>query len=1500
MVVLFALLHSNKAQNIIADEAAKSLSKKLDTEVSIGNVRYKPFNTFQFEDLFVQDLNKDTLLYVHKTYADFDFWNFFKGKFVFNQIELDGLEGNLIVDSVGVSNLDFVLEAFRKPKKEQKGKESSPVEFNFKDIKITNSSFKLYNLQHPDMANNERFNGSRLAFKDINAKIAVDLLKGDSLAATIHSLSAKERSGLTLENLKTKIYGYRTGFRFPNLSIKLPNSQLEMDSVKMEYDSISGLKDILNSVRWNAVIKPSKIALNDLSPFVPNFSNLKDPVSLQGRLNGRISSFRLKDLEVKYRNSINLKANIDLNGIPNINETFIYADVKDFRANKGETQDFISKITQKPFILPKELTRLGTIKYNGNITGFFSNLVAFGNITTDVGTLKTDILLQFENNMRDVRYNGTAESKSFQLGTLLANKALGKTAFKINTKGSKLHNRSLQGTVKGTVPEIFLNKYIYRNINLDGNYDGTGFDGHLAVNDKNLAADFNGVVDMTKKLPVFDFDLLVNHANLNALKLTDKYEGSSLAFYGNTSMVGNSLDNLNGFLLFDSIYFANAGKELAMQQLLFESQVKDGNSRFTITSDLVNGYFDGNFKYSSIPDIVASVMQPYLPALTGQNGLKKRTYKNRGSHIDIDLVLKDTKLISDVLELPFTLDGVTTISGFVDDENQDLSLDVATPFLSFGKRTIQNVALNFDNEGKRLKLDASGNYTQKETYLDFNLKANALNDSLYTQLEWHNQDSVVNAGELQFNTLFAKENNRTSALMTFLPTQVVVFDSIWNVHSSQIAFNPDTTFDVRNFRLQNKDQYIVIDGLVSKKETDQVQVEMNDIDLGFIMDLVNLKPISIKGRTTGIASLYGILKQPAFEANLQVKNTLLNDASIGDAYIYSGWDNRDNELLVSGTFIEGNDTVALANGLYSASNDSIDFMFDTHRLNLGFLQRYIKNIVQDVDAKGTGLVRMYGNTKNIGFEGNVLTEDASLNIGFLNTTYSFRDSIYLTRETIEFKDIKIYDKEQNQGNLNGLITHDGSFKNMDFDIKINIRNMLALDTKPADSDFFYGKAYATGNVHIFGGDGATSIDVNAVTQPRTKMNISVGGTAVANENDFITFVNRQDTAQIVPEKPVFKSSNLALTLLLDVTQNADIQLIINPASGDMISANGSGNLRLEHNSNNGLRLYGGYTIEKGNFLFTLQNLIRKQFRIDEGSSITWSGNPGRAQLDIRAIHSLTASLYDLMSSDILASTDRTSVPVEAILYLTDELTQPTIRFDVNLPSSDETLKMQVRNLMNTEEMMNRQMVYLLLFGKFYTPDYNRTDGNFASNFGSALSSLLSSTGIGQLNSWLSQFSSNVSLGFNWRNTGYGSSLSNEYEVPVMFQPNNRFIINGNFGYRDDNFSKNKIIGDLDLEYILTENSKWRLKAYNHTVDRYSLRAAPFIQGVGIMYKENFNKWSDLWKNHMKDSQKKKPEKDSTSVETSKIDELMNDSLISTQIIHENKEDTLLVGNVFAD
>lgn len=1477
--VLFILLRNNKVQNYIAREVTSSVSEKLKTKVSVGNVDYHFFNTFKFEDFYIEDQNKNTLLYVNKAYADFDFWKFFKGKFVFNEILLDGFQGNLITDSAGVNNLDFVIQAFKKP---QKDKKSSPIEFNLKDIRLTNSAFKLYNLQRSAKNEPNRFDGNRIDIRDINAKISVDYFKGDSLSAMINELSAKEKSGLTIEKLTISVQGYKSGFRFPALSLQLPNSKLELDSVRMDYDSISSLKSILNSVRWNAKIKPSNVVLKDLAAFVPNFSQMNDPVKIKGDLVGRISSFRVRDLEVQYRNSFLMKANVDLNGIPDIDETFIFADVKDFRVNRGEAQDFISKLTKRPFVLPKELGRLGTVKYSGNISGFFSNLVAYGNILTDVGSLKTDILLQMENNMRDLRYNGTVESSSFQLGRLLANNTLGKTAFKINTKGTKLHNRSLQGTITGDIPEIYLNKYNYQNISLDGNYDGTGFEGEVEINDPNLVADFNGVVDLTQKLPILNFDLFVENADINALKLTDSYEGSQLSFRGNTNMVGNSLDNLNGYLLLDSIRFMNKGNELAMNLLLFESEVGE-KTRFSITSDLINGHFDGKFKYSTIPQSVTSIVQNYLPSLSGTNVIKKGKIQNGDNFIDIDLTLNDTKLLSEVFELPIVLDGVTTIKGYLDESSDRMQIDTETPYLSLGKRQFKDIKLILDNENQQLNMAANGSLGLSGDVLDLNIKAAAANDSVYTQFAWHNNDSVVNAGELQAYTKIYKENELTSALVNFMPTQVILFDSVWDVRASHIEINPDSTFDVHKFQVQNKNQYVLIDGIVSKDQEDVLEVEMKDIDLGFILGLLPMNSISINGKASGIANVRSVLKQPIFESNLFVKDARLNDSPVGDAYIYSGWSQNDNELLASGTFLEGNDIVALANGAYSLEGDSINFVFDANRLNIAFLQRWLGGIVQNVNGRGTGSVRMFGPVKNIGFEGDVFAENTSLSIDFLNTTYTFSDYIHLTRKSIEMNNIKVFDVEGNSGTLNGLVTHDGSFKGFNYDIKINAKNMIALNTRSTDNDFFYGKAYGTGDVHIYGEEDVTFIDINAQSQPKTKFYVSVGGASVANENDFITFVNPNDsigTTKITNSRDE-NTNRINLSMNLDVTPDAEIQLILDPKAGDMISATGNGNLRLLMYGEDDFRMYGGYTIEKGNYIFTLENIIRKQFKIDEGSTIVWVGDPLRAQLDIRAIHTLTASLYDLMSEDILRTTDRTSVPVNAILHLTEDLTSPNIQFNVDLPSSDETLKMQVRNLINTEEMMNRQMVYLLLFGKFYTPEYNRNAGDLAGNTFSNVSSLASSAAFGQVNNYLSQLFSNLSLGVNVRSTGYGGDITSEYETAIMYTPNNRLIVNGNFGYRDDNFARNKIIGDLDVEYILTDNSKWRLKAFNHTVDRYSLRSAPFIQGVGIMYKEDFNSWGELWRRYMNAiSTKEKPDSVQSDTISTNGNSLQNDTILT--------------------
>jgi hypothetical protein len=321
--------------------------------------------------------------------------------------------------------------------------------------------------------------------------------------------------------------------------------------------------------------------------------------------------------------------------------------------------------------------------------------------------------------------------------------------------------------------------------------------------------------------------------------------------------------------------------------------------------------------------------------------------------------------------------------------------------------------------------------------------------------------------------------------------------------------------------------------------------------------------------------------------------------------------------------------------------------------------------------------------------------------------------------------------------------------------------------------------------------------------------------------------------------------NVKVNLQIEVTPDAQMEMIVDPKAGDMISGTGDGNLRLEFDSYSDIKLYGTYTIYKGFYLFTLQNLFRKEFKVDQGSTLAWTGNPRTAEVNIRALYPLTASLKDLIDPNQLGNM-RTSVPVNCVLKLTDNLLKPTIGFDIDLPQSDEGVKQLVRNTITTDEMMNRQILYLLLFNRFYTPDYMRTATTSNVGTNEALS-LATSTFSAQLNNWISQTfkSNNFSVGVDYRQTDVQSS---DYQAQILYQPNNRLIINGNVGYRNDilTTSTNRFISDVDFQYLLTESGKLRFKAYNHTVDRYQLRTAAQTQGVGFMYKEDFVSVKDLF------------------------------------------------------
>ena len=328
--------------------------------------------------------------------------------------------------------------------------------------------------------------------------------------------------------------------------------------------------------------------------------------------------------------------------------------------------------------------------------------------------------------------------------------------------------------------------------------------------------------------------------------------------------------------------------------------------------------------------------------------------------------------------------------------------------------------------------------------------------------------------------------------------------------------------------------------------------------------------------------------------------------------------------------------------------------------------------------------------------------------------------------------------------------------------------------------------------------------------------------------------------------------------MLDITPDAHLDMIIDSKAGDMLTGSGSGNLRVTYDINaDDMKIYGTVQIEEGKYLFTFQNVLRKEFHVKEGSSLAWTGDPLGANLNIDAYYQLTADLAEILDEAVLSNTSRTSVPVQCLLNLTGLLTQPNIKFNLNLPNSEEELNRALQNTVNTDELMNRQIIALLILGKFIPPENLQNSNVFTQN---ELYSVVSSTLSAQLNNWASQMFDNWGFGVNFRTTGEGDTRTNEYEFNFVYTPTNRIIINGNVGYRDDALSATPFIGDFDFEYKLNQSGKLRAKAYTHTNDYREFKKGLTTQGIGIVYSENFNNLKELWKSWQDNIKENKEER----------------------------------------
>lgn len=1473
LIAICISLQNKKIQTLIAQAATIELSEYIGSEVSIGSIEYQFFNHIVLTDVCIHDLNHHEMVGFKRLDAHFDFWRFFQKEFIVKRLELDSASIRLEYDTAGIANYAFLAPFFQSNSKELN------LLLCLDDIYLSDCRFRFSDKRFAH-ASISHFDPHNLDISHIDAHLSLHHFSKDSIHASIKHLSGMEQCGLSIENISTQLQANKSHATISHLALQMPHSQIQTDSIQLCY------KDIRSGDYSNVLIQmPLRqccIGLEDISMLHPSVQHLHGVVELQLNIDGYLSDLHIQKIALDYNHHSVLRGYVDFIGLPNLRTSKFYAGIQELSVSPNILQDFLSDLQGRPFSLPPQIDHLGKVKYKGHLSGVYDQLVANGSLQTQLGNLSIDMRLSAIKDFTFLRFNGSVGTNRFHIGRLLGDKSLGNISFRISGDVQQDDLHPLHGTIKGDVDLLEFNNYSYTAIHADGYFNPKSFNGKLTIDDPHLSTQFNGLIDRTQALPEYKFDFNLEKANLHALQFTEKYHDSHLQGKLSVNMKGNSLDDLNGYILLDSLLFQNGDKSFLLDNLNISSTTSPSSSQVLIQSDIIKAHFTGAYKYSTLPITLQRLIYEQLPSLFNveqKRQLRESTVQNT---IDFSVQINDTYDLTQALDLPIRLADVSMIKGSISDKDNTFDLRVGIPKIIVGKLHFNDISILFDNDQGHPAFAAylqQGKRKNKSTIFQANVDAKQ--DSITASINWFNHDSIVNKGDISSLIVLASENDFPTANIQIQPSSIILQDSLWHLSSGPIMWRQDTTLFIDNFILSNHSQHIYINGVMGRSLSDSVKVDLKQINLGYIIDMIpTLGDVSFGGEATGNAYLYSVLHKPMFEANVFLRDGNVNNAPIGDVNANAIWDKDNQEIALRGVAISAADTVALIDGYIAPARDSIELFFDANGVSLSFINRYMSEFAEDVSGWAYGDVRMYGtlNTPNdVHFEGQAFVDKGSMKIPMLGTYFHFSDSIYLTEKTVQLPNIPVTDVLGNRGLLDGEVTHDGAFKDLHYRIRISCENLLAMNTLISDNDFFFGNVYATGNVLITGDEKESQINVNARTCPKTEFNISLASASVASDNSFVTFVQHQkeeDKEEEEEDIVTTSTAHVKLRLNIEVTPEATLQVIIDPKTGDLLTARGQGNLVVEYDSNSeDVRMMGTYTIESGSYQFTLQNVFRKEFQIAQGSSLTWAGDPLNAQMNIKALYSLTASLRDLMNqSEIEATTKRSSVPVNCILYLTDDLMSPSIRFDIELPNSDEALKQQVRNIINTDEMMNRQILYLLIFNKFYTPEYLQTSTiNIGSN---EAYSLLSSTVTGQINNWISKLTDSFTFGFNVRAHGVGETATQEYETAILYQPNNRLIVNGNFGYRNDNLATNKFIGDVDVEYLLSQNGKFRVKAYTHTVDKYTLKTAQTMQGVGLIYKEEFNNAQELI-HSFKDlftSKKKKGDKKSNKKNKKKQDQ----------------------------
>ncbi len=1477
--LLFVLLSFGPVQQLIKDIASKELSKALGAEISIGRVVIHPFNRLNVENLSLVVAPTDTVATIKTVSAGFEMRHFLRtGELIIDYALVEGVEARIIRnDSASPLNIQPIIDHL---KSDDKDKEPSAFQLAVNTVVLRDASLRYDVLSAPHL-DSERFDKNHISISNLMVNAYIPSIANKRYAVDLNHLSFEESCGFKLKELSTKADFTSMGANISDFCIYFDNSKLELKPFSLDFDGFENIGYALkNNYIEFSTANTAKIHLPDFACFAPILKKIDDTFNLSFCLDASTDSISVNEFILSRNRPESMS--ISLRGCAtgfsslsdlrfNLNRATILADGWEI------CNSFGSFIPEKSKLILRQLPVIAiAAKGEGNLEDF--------NLSVNSGGSLGDV--NIDANIKKQAYysriSSNAVFKELDLGLISGNSKLGFASGEISTDAT-IMSKKIYGNVDLDISRLDYNKYSYSNIKANANVDKDGkAEAHINVNDPCATALLYAYFDTSNPNKTLSATAALANIDFHTLGLDKNHQGYRFGAKMIAELSGKDFETLGGYISITDInWLDQRRKGLRINRINLSANPDMRPAEIELSSDFADGSLKGVYNFKRLPDEIIQMASHYVPAL-----LDKYNTTENINHFNFDFTIKPCADLCSFFNLPVSIISPIEINGRADTPGLYTSINLSTQFLQYGQKYLEDIEIfgAMDSSTDKASLYFTATTPTKKGDMALVGLIGVKNNNINTQIDWSVKRKIPLNGTIDFSAEIHEANNTGKGLLPFPltvefnPGTINFGDAVWTINPSTIYFGEDN-ISVEHFSLVAGKQQISIDGLAGTEHTDSMTIKLNDISLLPIFETLEIDKAMIGGRATGVFSANQLLsKEPELICpKLHVDSIGYNRCTIGDANVFAKWENSRKSFYLDADITGPAGEQSRIHGDILPLGEALDLNFKADKVPVGFLKPFMEAFASDIRGHASGHCRLFGTFKEIDLEGDVFADSVMFKIDFTNTAYWATDSIHLRPGKIIVPRAKIYDSEGNTAFLDGEVHH-VFFKQPSFKFNISdAREFLSFNGTQKQNPDWYGTIYGNGGANVSGWPGVVNIKVNMSTAPKSHFTFVLSDRLDAEEYSFVNFRditpdslktqvkttdNTPDIIRVLKNNhghETEESSAYNMDITVDITPDAQMTLVMDPASDDEINATGSGHMRLAYNStNNDLNMWGDYIVNTGSYRFTLQDIIIRDFTIMPGSEISFDGDPYAAKANLQAYYATNANLSDLDKS-FLQDRDvaRTNVPVHAILQATGDIRQPEIKFDLSFPTLTSDTYRKVRSIVSTEDMMNRQIIYLMALNRFYTPDYmaNTTKGN-------ELFSVASSTISSQLGSMLGKISDKWSIAPNFR-SDRGDFSDVEVDVALTSRLlNNRLLFNGNFGYRDKSLNTNQFIGDFDIEYLLTKKGNWRLKAYNRYNDaNYYLRSAATTQGVGIMFKRDFDNLFNFLKPKKKHN--KSSETDST-------------------------------------